>query len=124
MTPYEAGLGLFVDMEKGDFVGRDALVDRDKRPLLFGLTCEGATPTSSSEIMDGTKVVGNITAGVPSPTLGVGIGYARFHYQDNWVGREMVLRLTDGASYPCNIVELPFFDKERQIVRGLDRNIP
>ena len=124
MTPYEAGLGLFVDMEKGNFVGRDALVDRDRRPLLVGVTCEGATPTSGSEIIDGTKVVGNITAGVPSPTLGIGIGYARFHYQDEWVGRKMVLRLPDGTSYPCDIVELPFFDKERHIVRGLDRKIP
>jgi glycine cleavage system aminomethyltransferase T len=124
MTPYEAGLGSFVDMDKDNFVGREALIDKDRRPLLFGLTCEGATPTSNSEIIDGTKVVGNITAGVPSPTLGIGIGYARFHYQDEWVGRKMVLRLPDGTSYSCDIVELPFFDKERQIVRGIDRKIP
>jgi aminomethyltransferase len=124
MTPYEAGLGSFVDMDKDNFVGREALIDKDRRPLLFGLTCEGATPTSNSEIIDGTKVVGNITAGVPSPTLGIGIGYARFHYQDEWVGRQMVLRLPDGTSYSCDIVELPFFDKERQIVRGIDRKIP
>ena len=74
--------------------------------------------------MDGTKVVGNITAGVPSPTLGVGIGYARFHYQDEWVGRKMVLRLPDGACHSCDIVKLPFFDRERHIVRGIDRKIP
>ncbi|NDA08954.1 MAG: aminomethyl transferase family protein, partial [Alphaproteobacteria bacterium] len=30
MTPYEAGLGAFVDMDKGDFIGRDALVDADR----------------------------------------------------------------------------------------------
>ena len=32
MTPYEAGLGSFVNLSKGDFVGRDALVKADKRP--------------------------------------------------------------------------------------------
>ena len=35
MTPFEAGLGAFVDLEKGDFIGRDALVDADRRPLAF-----------------------------------------------------------------------------------------
>jgi len=124
MNPYEAGLGAFVDMDKDEFVGRDALVGLDTRALLFGLTCEGATPTSNSEIIDGDSVVGQITAGVPSPTLGMGIGYVRFHYQDEWVGRKLILRLPSGECHSCAIVDLPFFDKERHIVRGLDRKIP
>ena len=35
----------FVDMDKGDFIGRDALVDADRRSLLMGLTCASATPS-------------------------------------------------------------------------------
>jgi aminomethyltransferase len=124
MTPFEAGLGAFVDLEKGDFIGRDALVDADRRPLLFGLTCASATPSSGSEILDGEAVVGHITAGVPSPTLGLGIGYARFTGPDDWVGRRMGLRLPDGSTHACEIVDLPFFDREHKIVRGLDRTIP
>ena len=124
MTPYEAGLGAFVDLEKGDFVGRDALLDADRRTLLLGLTCDGATPSSGSEIIDGDIVVGQITAGIPSPTLGLGVGYARFAKPGDWVGREMKLRLPDGSTHASQIVDLPFFDKEHQIVRGLDRTIP
>ncbi len=124
MTPFEAGLGAFVDLEKDDFIGRDALIDADRRSLLFGLTCSEATPSSGSEILDGQVVVGHITAGVPSPTLGLGIGYARFAEPGEWVCRKMALRLPDGSTHACDIVDLPFFDKEHKIVRGLDRTIP
>ena len=37
MTPFEAGLGNFVDMEKDSFIGRSALLDADKRTTLLGL---------------------------------------------------------------------------------------
>ncbi len=124
MTPFEAGLGNFVNMDKGDFIGRDALVGKDTRSLLLGLTCEGATPSSNSEILDNGNVVGRITAGVPSPTLGLGVGYARFQSPGEWVGRDLQLRIPDGSVHDCKIVDLPFFDKEHKIVRGLDRTIP
>jgi len=92
--------------------------------LLMGLTCASATPSSGSEILDADSVVGSITAGVPSPTLGLGIGYARFKTPGEWVGRQMKLRLPDGSVHDCDIVDVPFFDKEHRIVRGLDRDIP
>ena len=116
--------GALVDLEKGDFVGRDALVNADRQTLLLGLTCSGTTPSFGSQIIDNGTVVGHITAGVPSPTLGLGVGYARFAAPGDWVGREMELRLPDGSTHVSNIVDLPFFDKERKIVRGIDRTIP
>jgi len=125
MTPFEAGLAPFVDMEKGDFVGREALVGRNNGCLLFGLTCKDATPTSGSEILLDDSVIGRITAGVPSPTLACGIGYARFKNPGDWPGTAgCKLRLPDGSLYPCEIVHLPFFDREKNIVRGVDRTIP
>ncbi len=124
MTPFEAGLEPFVDMSKGDFIGRDALDGRDRRSLLHGLTCMDETPTSQSEILDGDEVVGRITAGIHSPTLNCGIGYARFARPGNWVGRKLSLRLKEGGTYTAEIVDLPFFDREKNIVRGIDRTIP
>ncbi len=124
MTPFEAGLGSFVDFENESFIGRDALINADQRPLLKGLTCATATPSSGSSILDAGTEVGQITAGVPSPTLGLGIGYARFHAPGDWVGRKMTLRLPDGSLHDCDIVETPFYDRDHRIVRGLDRTIP
>ena len=124
MTPFEAGLTPFINMNKGDFIGREALVHADRRCLLVGLTCQTATPAAGSVILDAGSAVGHITAGVPSPTLGCGIGYARFNQPGEWVGRSMHLKLTDGSLHACDIVSLPFFDPDKNIVRGIDRTIP
>ena len=124
MTPFEAGLGPFIDMDKGDFIGRSALVGKDQRTCLFGATCVSATPSAGSQILDGDLVVGRITAGVPSPTLQLGIGYVVFAKPGNWVGRTLKMRLPDGTSHDVQIVTLPFFDREKNLVRGIDRTIP
>ena len=75
INPFEAGLGFCVNMDKEDFIGRDALLNKDKGTCLFGLTCETETPVSGSKVLDGDKIVGYITAGVHSLTLDTGIGY-------------------------------------------------
>ena len=124
MTPFQAGLGPFIDMDKGDFIGRAALVDADRRTLLYGVTCNGAVPGRGSVVLDAERPVATLTAGVASPTLGCGIGYARFRQPGEWSRRELAVRLPDGHVHPCTVVDLPFFDREKLIVRGLDRTIP
>lgn len=124
MTPFEAGLAPFIDMGKGDFIGRDALVGKDTRSCLFGLTCATATPAAGSAVLEGDRVVGRITAGIPSPTLGLGVGYVHFRSPGDWVGRTLSMRLPDGTMHAGQIVDVPFFDREKNIVRGLDRTIP
>ncbi len=124
MTPFEAGLAPFIDMDKDDFVGRAALLDADRRTVLYGLKCTKATPGRGSVVLDGEKVVGQMTAGVESPTLECGIGYVRFNEPGEWSGRTLRLKLPDGSVHPCDIVDLPFFDPDKRIVRGLDKVIP
>ena len=124
INPFEAGLGFFVNMDKENFVGRDALMNKDKRTCLFGLKCETETPVSKSKVIDGDKVVGHITAGVHSPTLDIGIGYVRFYEPKDWPGRQLFLKLPNGDTHKADIVTLPFFDPEKKIVKGIDRTIP
>ena len=124
MTPFEAGLAPFIDMDKDDFIGKAALAGKDRRATLFGLTSADAIPGRGSEILDGGAVVGQMTAGAPSPTLGCGIGYVRFDAPGDWVGRKLSIRLANGATHAAEIVNLPFFDPEKAIVRGVDRAIP
>ena len=124
MTPFEAGLGLFVNMDKSDFIGKDSLKEKDKRTCLFGLTCEKAVPAAGSKVILKNKIVGYVTAGVPSPTLQIGIGYVRFYEPDSWIGQDLLLELPGGDSYEAKVVKLPFIDLEKKIVRGLDRSIP
>jgi len=124
ITPFAAGLSVFIDMEKGDFVGKAALLDADRRPLLFGLKCADATPTMGSVVMDGDQIVGYMTAGTHSPTLDCGIGYVRFEQPGAWAGRTLQLRFADGNVRQCEIVNIPFVDHMKRIVRGLDKTIP
>ena len=124
MTPFQAGLGAFVDMDKGEFIGRAALLGADRRTLLYGVTCDAAVPGRGSTVRDGGVAVATLTAGVDSPTLGCGIGYARFREPGEWGGRELDVRLPDGDVHACRVVDLPFFDREKRIVRGLERTIP
>ena len=124
MTPFEAGLASFIDMNKGDFIGRAALVGKDTRSCLFGLTCSTDTPAAGSAVTDGGTIVGRVTAGVPSPTLCLGVGYVRFSAPGEWIGRTLSMRLPDGSMHEVHIVDLPFFDREKKIARGVDRSIP
>ena len=124
MTPFEAGLAPFVDMERGDFVGRAALLHADRRPVLHGLKCSDALPSVASTVLDGDTPVGRMTMGVHSPTLECGIGYVRFNEPGDWKGRSLRIRLPTGDVHPCEIVDLPFVDPEKLLVRGLDRTIP
>ncbi len=118
MTPFAAGLGPFIDMDNEDFIGRKALLDAARSTRLFGLTCAATTPGRGSEILDGDTVVDQMTAGVDSPTLKCGLGCARFDEPDDWAGRSLRIRLPGGAEHPCEIVDLPFFDRDKRLVRG------
>lgn len=124
MTPFEAGLGPFIDMTNDTFVGRAALLDVDRRSLLFGLKCFRATPATTCVVLDGGRPVGRMTAGTHSPTLDCGIGYVRFDAPGPWNGRALQLQMPDGTVHPCEIVELPFFDPKKEIARGIDKMIP
>jgi aminomethyltransferase len=124
MTPFQAGLGAFVDLSKGDFIGRAALQSADRRTLLYGLKCEARSPDMNDEVLDGSKTIGRITAGAWSPFLATGIGYVRFREPGDWAGRALTLKTAQGPAQPCLIVDLPFYDKEKRIPRGLDKSIP
>jgi aminomethyltransferase len=124
MTPFEAGLGAFVDLEKEDFVGRAALLKSGRAKRLFGLKCPEAAPAYRNEILHGQEVVGHVTAGAWSPYLDTGVGYARFNAPGNWAGRKLKVKSADNRTLGCEIIDLPFYDKEKLIPRGLSKDIP
>jgi len=118
MTPYEAGLGAFVDLDKADFIGRDALAKADQNCLLWGLTCTEAVPFAGLQVLDGNSVVGHMTAGAWTPYLETGIGFVRFQQKGDWLGRKLMLCTSEGSQHACEIVSLPFYDAEKKLPRG------
>ena len=62
-TPLEAGLGWIVKLDKGDFVGRDALVaqkERGCRRQLVGLHAAGSAASRgpATSVLEGERPVG------------------------------------------------------------------
>lgn len=124
MTPFAAGLGPFIHVDKAGYVGRAALQGADTRVRLLGITCETATPGYGAPVVENGARVGHITAATWSPTLNCGIGYVRFDAPGDWIGKTLSLTSEDGATASGTVVDLPFFDKEKKIPRGLDTAIP
>jgi len=81
-TPLEAGLGVFVALEKGEFVGRQVLAEQKakgvgKRLVAFRMTDKCAPPRPNYSICStgpGAARLGEVTSGTQSPSLGIGIG--------------------------------------------------
>ena len=42
----------------------------------------------------------------------------------DWVGRTLTVYDAEGRLMPCTIIDLPFYDPDKRIPRGLDRAIP
>ena len=125
MTPYEAGLGAFIDLDKDDFIGRTTLLAAEKDvKRLFGLKCPGGIPGYREQILDGHTAVGHVTAGAWSPYLKCGIGYVRFDSSGNWAGRNLLVKTAEGRALDCEILDMPFYDAEKLIPRGIDISIP
>lgn len=82
-TPYDAGLGRVVRLDKdGDFVGRAALAARAEQPgesTLVGLRLSGRRAARHGyPVLDASgRTVGVVTSGAPSPTLGYPVALAR-----------------------------------------------
>ena len=118
ITPYAAGLGAFVDLDKAGFVGRAALQAADKDCRFYGVTCHSAVPLAGLELMDGNARVGQMTIGTWSPHLETGIGFARFSAPGTWPGRALKLHAPDNTQHDCEVVQLPFYDPDKLIPRG------
>jgi len=121
MTPFEAGLGKFIELDKEGFVGRPALLKADRNTLIYGVKCPSTAPHDHTEILEGATRVGRVTAGAWSPFLESGIGYVRFKHPGNWAGKSLLMRTQRGELVECEIVELPFYDSEKRIPRGIEK---
>nr|WP_168511378.1 glycine cleavage system aminomethyltransferase GcvT [Streptomyces sp. S1D4-11]QIY98385.1 glycine cleavage system aminomethyltransferase GcvT [Streptomyces sp. S1D4-11] len=121
LTPFDAGLGRVVKFEKeGDFVGRAALQEAASRAeenpprVLVGLVAEGRrVPRAGFSVVADGKVIGEVTSGAPSPTLGKPIAMAYVdaaHAAPGTAGVGVDIR---GSHEPYEVVALPFYKRQK-----------
>jgi aminomethyltransferase len=119
-TPYAMGLGQFVDLDSHDFIGRDALRNAARESRFSGFKCEGRQLRYGSAVMSNGKSVGRVTAYEISPYLKCGVGFVLFDSPENMNGDGFTASERDGNACPVELVELPFYDAEKNIPRGLE----
>jgi len=115
ITPLQAGLGWVVAWDKGPFRGRDALEAERATGVtraLRGLATEGRQPPRQGcpVLVDGS-VVGEVTSGNFSPTLGHGIGLALLDPTVE-AGAEVMVEVR-GRALAARVVPTPFVGKRR-----------
>ena len=115
-TPYEAGLGRVVKLDKpDDFVGRAALekVARDgPSRQLVGLVVEGrGIARHGHAVWLGERRSGVVTSGTQSPTLGMPIAMAYVSPGDAEPGTVVDVEIR-AAHIPARVVALPFYRRQ------------
>jgi glycine cleavage system aminomethyltransferase T/glycine/D-amino acid oxidase-like deaminating enzyme len=120
--PYEAGLGFAVRMDKGPFVGRDALVDRSEATAtrrLVALTFDApdAVVMGKEPVEVDGRPVGYVTSAAYGYSIGAPIAYAWLPAELATAGRTVQVRYF-GEALPATVAADPLFDPEMSRLRA------
>jgi aminomethyltransferase len=115
-TPLEAGLDWIVKLEKGVFLGREALARQlsaglARRLVGFEMTGRGIA-RHGYPILAGGAQVGDVTSGTHAPTLGkaLGLGYVPLALAAAGTTIDIEIR---GQGVSAQVVPTPFYRRER-----------
>lgn len=112
ITPLEAGLGAFVKMDKGDFVGRDALLSRgEPRRTRIGLALTGrGIAREGCPVWEGDREIGRVTSGTFCPYLKRAMAMALVE-RDAATPRQPLFVEVRGNRIPAEIAAFPFYKR-------------
>lgn len=120
--PSESGAGMAVPLKskETDFVGRDALLAAREAgtgtttgQTIVALKADGRRAARAGyPVLDGDgNRIGEVTSGIPSPTLGYPIALARVDVAHREPGTELAVDLR-GKAEPFTVAELPFYRRQ------------
>ena len=107
-TPRRLGMEWAVNMDKRDFIGREALARTAGMPdqrRLVGLTVDGEAPTEGSPIWSDGDIVGHVTSSFASPVLGRAVMLG-------WLRRAPFPDTVQIDGRTASVVPPPFYDPE------------
>ncbi|GAA3920042.1 GcvT family protein [Actinoplanes auranticolor] len=117
--PYEAGLGFAVRLDRGDFVGRSALLQRREPARL--LTClvledEGCVPMGREPVYADDRPAGFVTSAAYGHTVGAPIAYAWLPAEIAVPGTAVQIGYFDRL-LPARVTAEPLFDPKHERIR-------
>lgn len=123
VDPFEAGLGIAVDMRKNNFIGRTALErnSREPRRQLKGmlLDCDDV-PLSGAPVYTGERQVGVITSAARSPLFEKSVALARLAVEFAADGTVLEIGQLDGhmKRVSAAVAPVPLVDPKREKARA------
>jgi aminomethyltransferase len=120
-SPIEAGVGYFVALDKGDFVGRSILAEQKakgvkRRCVAFKATERAAPPRPGYPLWSGGSKVGLVTSGTQSPSLSVGIGLGYVPPESAKAGTAIEIEIR-GKRTQAVIVAKPIYRKDKKEIQ-------
>jgi aminomethyltransferase len=117
ISPLEAGLAWAVKLDKGDFIGRDALQEQKdagirRRLVGFKMVERGGVPRAHYPVQLDGRDVGFVTSGTSSPTLGANIGLALVDRSAAGVGKPLQIVIR-GRAVAAEQVRTPFYQRAK-----------
>jgi len=114
-TPLEAGLAWVVKLDKGDFIGRQAM-ERQKaaglsRKLVGFVLTDPGIPRHGYDVLQDGKKVGTVTSGTRSPSLKISIGLAYVPPPLAAEGSTFAVEIR-GRAAAAKVVKTPFYARK------------
>ena len=110
-TPLEAGLNWIVKLDKGDFIGREALVKQKeeglKRKLVGIEVLDRGIPREGYTIVKNGEPIGKVTSGTMSPSLNKGVGLCYVPPEHSAIGTKLGVDIR-GKIAEAEVVKTPF----------------
>ena len=112
----EAGLGWMIGWKKGDFIGRDRLLEQKERGTVRKLAgfemIDRAIARQGYPVVSGGRQVGVVTSGTQTPFLKKAVGMAYVPTELHAVGTEIDIDVR-GRVAKARIVPLPFYKRPK-----------
>lgn len=116
IDPLQAGLSWAVKLDKGDFIGRDAIRKRkaeENLPVRVGMELAGKRiPREGFAVIGGGNKVGYVTSGTFAPTLQKAIAMAYVAPAHAVSGTKLEIDVR-GKGEPATVVKLPFYKRPK-----------
>jgi 4-methylaminobutanoate oxidase (formaldehyde-forming) len=121
-TPFEAGLDFCVKLDKGDFIGRKALLAQKEKGITRRLCCLTINagplmPIGKEAILDGDKVIGLVTSGGFGHTIQKPIAYGYLPIQYSEPGTRLQIEVA-AKRYEATVEREPLYDPENLKIRS------
>ncbi|RLB91535.1 MAG: dimethylglycine dehydrogenase [Deltaproteobacteria bacterium] len=121
-TPLEAGLERFVNFNKGNFLGRQALIQQKETGLaenlvLMTVETDDADTIGDEPIFQGNEIVGRVTSGGYGHTVGKSLAMAYVKSEFAKPGTRLDISVL-GKRCPAQVVPTAYYDPENERLRG------